>query len=55
MKWDLYQTDNEKMNSKRTASEQQVNTYKNIKNIKKNIYDFENFYKENDIDSLYEN
>lgn len=43
------------MNSKRTASEQQVNTYKNIKKLKNNIYGFENFYEENDIESLYDN
>ena len=43
-KWAFYQVDNlqseQQMNSKRTANEQQMNTYKNIKNNKniKNIY-----------------
>jgi len=48
--WDSYQQDEQQMNSKRTADEQQMNTNKNVKNNKNDknvkIYssDFEHFW-----------
>ena len=60
--WNEYQKSEQpfeqQVNNKRTTSEQQMNTNKNIKNkrIKENnITSLENFYNENDIESLYEN
>lgn len=35
--WGLYQTDNEKVDNKWTTNEQQMNTYKNVKNVKNDI------------------
>ena len=33
--WELYQTNTEKVNNKWTTNEQQMNTNKNVKNVKK--------------------
>ena len=42
VKWDEYQIGDINLNNNRTTSEQQVNTNKNIKNIRNNIISFSN-------------
>lgn len=60
VKWNEYQQseqpNEQQVNNKRTTSEQQVNTNKNIKNIKngRNIYPIMNF-EEKELQELYDN
>jgi len=52
--WSEYQQDEQQMNNRRTTDEQQMNTDKNVKNVKKNkysgqVYDLLNFWNEQEI------